>query len=80
MNTKHTLAPFLFWLKKRDWGKWEHVMYVEDFRSGIKTYEILRRECNISGLTEYKRIYVKSCVHSLVSMLMGWWAKRQLNN
>ena len=53
----------------RSWTKWEHVMFVEDFRAGIKTYELLRRVDQKSGLTQWKRVYVKQCVHSLVSRL-----------
>ena len=59
--------------KKRKWSKYEHVMFVEDFRAGIKTYEILRRTDEITGESEYKRIYVKDCVHSLSDKLKHWW-------
>ena len=27
-------------LKKRRWSKYKHVMFVEDFRAGAKTYEL----------------------------------------
>ena len=57
---------------KRKWSKWQHIMFVQDFRSGIKTYEIMRRECEITGLTQYRRIYVKQCVHGLVTALNNW--------
>jgi hypothetical protein len=66
------LPAVFFWLEKHDWGKWEHVMYVEDFRAGIKNFEILRRECKLTGLTQYRRVYVKSCVHGLTSKLSAW--------
>ncbi len=56
-------------LKKRKWSKYEHVMFVEDFRSGIKTYEILKRTDEITGFTQYKRVFVKSCVHNLSYLL-----------
>lgn len=58
--------------KKREWSKWEHVMFVEDFQAGLKTYELLRRVDNISGLTQWKRVYVKDCVHHLVTNLNHW--------
>ena len=60
--------------KKRDWTKWQHVMFVEDFRAGINTYEILRKVDNNSGNVKYKKVYVKSCVHSLVSKMETWWS------
>ena len=61
---------------KRKWGKYEHVMFVEDFRGGIKTYEILRKSCEITGNTKYKRVYVKSCVHYLAIKLKDWWKEK----
>ena len=63
--------------KKRKWSKYEHVMFVEDFRGGIKTYEILRKVDDISGESKYKRIYIKSCVHSLKEMLTNWWKEER---
>ena len=73
----NTLLPAVFfWLEKHDWGKWEHVMYVEDFRAGIKNFEILRRECKLTGLTQYRRVYVKSCVHGLTAKLTAWWSSK----
>jgi len=63
--------------KKRNWTKWEHVMFVEDFRSGIKTFELLRRVDQDSGITEWKRVYVKQCVHSLTHFLTKWWDGKQ---
>lgn len=62
--------------KKRKWSKWEHISFVQDFRSGIKTVELLRREDELTGLVEWKRIYVKSCVHNLVGLLTVLWIKR----
>ncbi len=53
----------------RKCSKWEHVAFVEDFRAGIKTYELLRRVDQKSGLTQWKRVYVKQCVHHLVTIL-----------
>lgn len=66
----------LFSLWKREWSKWEHVMYVEDFRAGIKNFEILRRECNLTGLTQYKSVYVKDCVHGLTAKLSQYIADK----
>jgi len=59
--------------KKRKWSKYEHVMFVEDFRAGIKTYELLIRTDELSGETDYKKIYVKSCVHYLCGSLTDWY-------
>ncbi len=53
----------------KKWTKWEHIMFVEDFMAGIKTYELLRRVDQKSGLTQWKRVYVKDCVHSLTGKL-----------
>lgn len=64
-------------LKKRNWTKYEHVMFVEDFRPGRKTYELLRRVDKDSGITEWKRIYVKTCVHELSHFLTKWWALKE---
>ena len=63
--------------KKRNWTKWEHVMFVEDFRAGISTYEILMRTDTDTGLTEYRKVYVKDCVHSLCQLLTNWWNNKQ---
>jgi hypothetical protein len=63
--------------KKRNWTKWQHVMFVEDFRVGIKTFELLRRVDQDSGITEWKRIYVKNCAHSLAKFLTVWWDGKQ---
>ena len=70
------ISRFLWFLKKRRWSKYEHVMFVEDFRSGINNFEILRRKCEITGLTQYKRIYIKGCVHNLTSRLSQWYASQ----
>ena len=61
--------------KKRKWSKWEHIGFVQDFRAGISTFELLRREDEITGLVEWKRIYVKDCVHNLVLLLSDLWGK-----
>jgi hypothetical protein len=61
--------------KKRKWSKYKHVMFVQDFRSGIKTYELLVRTDELTGETNYKKIYVKSCVHNLSSLLTDWFSK-----
>ena len=59
--------------KKRKWSKWQHISFVQDFRSGIDTIELLRREDELTGLVEWKRIYVKNCVHNLFVMLTNLW-------
>lgn len=51
--------------KKNNWSKWEHVMFVEDFRVGIPTFELLKRTDLDTGLTQYKKIKVASCVYNL---------------
>jgi hypothetical protein len=53
----------------KKWTKWEHIMFVEDYRADIKTYELLRRVDQKSGLTQWKRVYVKDCVYSLTEKL-----------
>lgn len=60
----------------KNYTKWEHVMFVEDFRSGIKVYEILRRENVKTGSIQYKSVYVKSCVHGLVNKMNEWFKKK----
>jgi hypothetical protein len=55
--------------KKRNWSKWRSIRFVEDFRGGIKVYELLRREDLDTGLVEWKRVYVKDCVHNLAELL-----------
>ena len=52
-------------------------MFVEDFRAGIKTFELLRRVDQDSGITEWKKVYVKQCVHSLTHFLTKWWEGKQ---
>lgn len=56
-------------LKKNNCSKWEHVMFIEDFRGGIPTFELLKRTDLDTGLTEYKQVKVSSCVHNLHSKL-----------
>ena len=70
------ISRFLWFLRKRRWSKYEHVMFVEDFRSGINNFEILRRKCEVTGLTQYKRIYIKGCVHNLTSRLSQWYTSQ----
>lgn len=55
--------------KKRNWKKWEHITFVEDFRAGITTYELLKRTCLDTGDIEWKSVKVKSCVHNLADKL-----------
>lgn len=52
-----------------NWGKWEHVIFVEDFRAGLKVYDILKRTCRNTNMVQYKRVYVKQCVHGLCTRL-----------
>jgi len=54
---------------KKNWQKWEHITFIEEFTPGIQTYELLRRVCLETGDVEWKRIKVKNCVHSLSSIL-----------
>jgi len=58
--------------KKRNWTKWEHVMFVEDSRAGFTTYELFKRTDINSGLSEWKKVYVSKCVHSLTYLLTEW--------
>ena len=55
--------------KKNNWSNWEHVMFIEDFRGGIPTFELLKRKDLDTGLTEYKQVQVSTCVHNLESKL-----------
>lgn len=55
--------------KKNNWSKWEHIMFIEDFSSGIPTFELLKRTDLDTGLTEYRQVKVSSCVHNLSSKL-----------
>lgn len=57
---------------KGPFTKWEHVMFVEDWRAGTKTYEIFRRNCLKTGIVQYRCVYVSQCVHGLVGKLSGW--------
>lgn len=54
---------------KKNWQKWEHITFIEEFTPGIQTYELLRRVCLETGDVEWKRIKVKNRVHSLSSIL-----------
>ncbi len=58
--------------EKHEWGKWEHVMFVQEFTAGISNYEILRRFCKLTNLTQYRKVYVKDCVHGLTCKLTEW--------
>jgi len=62
--------------KKDNWSKWEHIMFVEDFRSGIKTFELLKRTNLDTGLTEYRRVEVSSHVLHLHSALTEEFKKK----
>ena len=55
--------------KKNNWSKWEHVMFIEDFRGGIPTFEKKKKKDLDTGLTEYKQVQVSTCVHNLESKL-----------
>ncbi len=55
--------------KKRKWSKWEHVMYLEDFQSGIPTFELIKRTCEETNLPEYRKVKIASCVHNLANKL-----------
>jgi hypothetical protein len=63
--------------KKNNWSKWEHIMFIEDFSGGISTFELLKRTDLDSGLTEYKKIKVSSCVHNLSLKLAEQLNKQQ---
>lgn len=54
---------------KRKWGKWNHVMYIESFRAGNQTYQLLGRECQNTGLTQYNKVKISATVHNLSAML-----------
>lgn len=62
--------------KKKNFSKYEHVMFVEDFRSGVRVFDLLVRYNLDTGLPEYKRVYVKKCVHRLY-VLMDLWFKNK---
>ena len=62
--------------KRRNWSNWEHILYVESFKAGIPTHQLLGRQCQDTGLTEYKNIYIDSCVHDLANRL----TERKLKN
>ena len=62
--------------KKKNMSKYEHVSFVQDFRSGISTYEILVRFDLDSGLPEYKRVFVGKCVHNLVIVMENWFKNK----
>ena len=64
--------------KKRNWTKWEHVMFVQEMGSNINTFELLRRVDQNSGVTQYKSVYVKQYVHSLSHSLMNWWKDKNV--
>lgn len=55
--------------KKNNWSKWEHLMFIEDFTRGIPTFELLKRIDLDTGLTEYRKVKVSSCVNNLHSKL-----------
>ena len=61
--------------KKRKWSKYEHVMFVEKFTAGIKTYELLKRVDELTNETQYKEVYINSCVHNLSGRLTVWYDK-----
>jgi hypothetical protein len=61
---------------RKKWSKWEHVMFVEDFRSGIKNYELMVRTDSVSGLRQYKKIYIAQCIHGFTGMLNSWFSKK----
>jgi uncharacterized protein (DUF1919 family) len=45
--------------KKRNWSDWKSIMFVQDFRAGINTYELLRRNfVNAERDGVYERYYV----------------------
>ena len=62
--------------KKNNWSKWEHIMFIEDFRSGIPTFELLKRTDLDTGLTEYRKVKVSSCVHDLYLKLTEQFKKK----
>jgi hypothetical protein len=62
--------------KNNNWSKWEHVIFIEGFTAGIPTFELLKRINLDTGLTEYKKVKVSSCVHNLSSKLTEQFKKK----
>lgn len=63
--------------KKRNWGKWQHINFVEEFTAGNSVYELLRRECLDTGDIQWKRVKVKDCVHHLCALLNSLFKDKQ---
>jgi hypothetical protein len=66
--------------KKNNWSKWEHVIFIEDFGTGIPTFELLKRINLDTGLTEYKKVKVSSSVHNLSLKLTEQFKKQKNEN
>jgi hypothetical protein len=64
-NTMKTFLKF----KKRNWTKWPHIMFVEEYGTGNKTYQLLARVDLESGLREYKKVFVGDRTHYLAANL-----------
>lgn len=40
-------------------------MFIEDFSSGLPTFELLKRISLDNGLTEYKKVFISKRIHNL---------------
>ena len=63
---------------KTKWSKWEHVMFVEDWRAGTPAYEILRSVNVKTNGTRYKRVKVGNDVYDLAAKMNIWYKENIL--
>jgi hypothetical protein len=67
-------------LKKNNWSKWEHVIFIEDYTHGRPTFELLKRINLDNGLTEYNKVKVSSRVRDLSLKLTDHFKKQKNEN
>lgn len=61
---------------KRQWSKWQHVMFYERYTYGNPVYELLQSKCELTGLTRYKKVRITSIVHQLTGRLNVWLSNK----
>lgn len=73
MKDKFLIFCELF--EKHKWTKWQHIMFVEMLYCTEKTHELLRRECLITGLIQYKQIVIPTQAKNVKQTIEIWHAE-----
>lgn len=57
---------------KRKWSKWKHVRFITKHDGGYgRVYNLMVKECELTGVVRYRRVFVSNGVQHLEATLMG---------